>query len=108
VFSRLAFVVAAIAGVVASTELVDPTLPPSRAEEGFVAPALHLQGIVRRRDHELAVIDGRHVVEGDRIGEWVVVEIRRDAVWLRDGARELELRLAPEIRRNQIPRGGKP
>jgi hypothetical protein len=99
---NVASIVAAIAAVLAATELVDPTLPPSRMEEGSRAPALLLQGIVQARDHEFAVIDGRHVVQGDRVGAWKVVEIRPDAVWLRDGGRELELRLAPRTRRESI------
>jgi hypothetical protein len=99
---------AAIIAVVATVELADPTMPPTHAGVGAAAPALRLQGIVRAQDRLFAVIDGRHVVPGDRVGVWRVVEIRRDAVQLRDGSRELELRLAPEIRREVTPRGGQP
>jgi len=108
VFDLPACVATAIIALGASAELADPTLPPSHAVSRSVAPALHLQAILRAQDREFAVIDGRRVVEGDRVGVWRVVEIRRDSVRLRDGERELALRLAPEIRRESIPRGGQP
>ena len=107
-FDLPACVAAATLLVGASAELVDPTMPPRHAVAGSVAPALRLQAIVRAPDREFAVIDGQRVEPGDRVGVWSVVEIRRDSVRLRDGERELALRLAPEIRRESTPRGGHP
>ena len=98
----------AIIAIGASGELVDPTMPPSHALAASVAQAPRLQAIVRAQDREFAVIDGRHVVRGDRVGAWRVAEILRDAVRLRAGGRELELRLAPEVRREVTPRGVQP
>ena len=107
--SRASFVTAVIA-VVAAVVLVDPTMPPSHlGGAGPEAPAaLRLQAIVRSQEREFAVIDGQRVVPGDRVGAWRVVEIGPDSVRLRDDARELELRLAPLIRRPVTPPGEQP
>lgn len=101
-----ACLVAAVIAVVAAVELVDPTMPPTHAAAAS-APELRLQAIFHTREREFAVIDGRRVSQGDRVGAWRVVEIRPDAVRLRDGAHQLELRLAPAIRREVTP-GGEP
>ncbi len=102
-----ASLVAAVIAVVAAVGLVDPTMPPSHVVAAAPA-ALRLEAIVRSQEREFAVIDGQRVVPGDRVGAWRVVEIGPDSVRLRDDARELELRLAPPIRRPVTPPGGQP
>lgn len=106
--SLSACLVTAAIAVAAAAELADPTMPPSYSAAASVAAAPRLQAIVRMQAGEFAVIDGRHVVPGDRVGAWHVVEIGGGRVRLRDGGRELELRLAAEIRRSVTPRGGRP
>ncbi|MEX2205332.1 MAG: MSHA biogenesis protein MshK [Myxococcota bacterium] len=94
--------------VAAAGELADPTMPPSHAAAGPVAAMPRLQAIIHTQAGEFAVVDGRRVVPGDRVGAWQIVEIGGGSVRLREGGRELELRLAAEIRRAVIPRGGRP
>jgi hypothetical protein len=88
-------------------ELADPTAPPSHVAAA-AAPSLRLQGILHFGLRDTAVIDGKRVAAGDQVGQWRVIEIRPDAVRLRGEQRELELRLAPSVRREVTVRGGKP
>jgi hypothetical protein len=108
VSSLSALLVAAMVAGASASELADPTLPPAHAASQTQAPALQLQAILHSRDRDVAVIDGKRVEAGDSIGAWRVVEVRRDAVRLRGDRRELELRLAPEVRRAATIRGGEP
>jgi hypothetical protein len=92
----------------AAPGLVDPTAPPAPRAAPTHPAGPQLQGILRTGTRDLAVIDGARVCAGERVGEWLVVEIRADSVRLRSERRELTLRLAPTIRIRATTRGGAP
>jgi hypothetical protein len=75
----------------AAPALEDPTRPSdghgARAVPGW--PQLQLQGIVCHGDSRSAIIDGRLVHSGDRLGDALIGEIRPDAVHYQRGGHEL-------------------
>lgn len=83
----------------AGTELPDPLRPPAlsaphapQPASAPVAPALRLQATRVGADGRYAIIDGRPVRRGERIGDAVVVRIDAAAVTLRDDQAERVLR----------------
>lgn len=107
---RPAWTVALLAGLVAAAgpsgaAAGDPTRPPAalaRQEPERQAP-LRLVGIWIGPSRRVAVIDGRALEEGDRVGGSRIVAIEETRVRLRpdgDRGREFELRLfGPQERR---------
>jgi hypothetical protein len=84
---------AAAAGraVAAAPALEDPTRPSdghgARAVPGW--PQLQLQGILCHGTNRVAIIDGRLVHSGDRLGDALIGEIDPDAVHYLRGGHEL-------------------
>jgi len=82
-------------------DLPDPTRPPSvEAPRG----GSELQTTLVSPGRKLAIISGRTVGVGDRVGAAVVTDIRPYEVVLKTSSGEKVLRLAPpiNIRRNEI------
>lgn len=85
--------------------LPDPTRPPppprppqaKAGPKGGEPPALVLESTFVTASHAVAVISGRTVNVGDRIGEAEVTEIHPYKVVLRDPKREILLRLMPML-----------
>ena len=78
----------------------DPTRPPSFSASGdAVAPASaqRLQSILIAPGRRLAVIDGRTVPLGGRIGGATVVQVSETHVMLRQGAELTTLELYPGV-----------
>lgn len=87
-------------GAGAETALPDPTRPsgqsaiaPAAQEAG---PAPRLESTLISPQRRLAVIDGRMVRPGDRVGDARVLDIQPDRVTLRRADRTVHLRLLPE------------
>ena len=115
----LAGVLLALAPGVFAQALVDPTRPPdaapvpaSAASAGAARPQLQSVLISNRPGgRRLAVIDGRSVRAGDKVGGAVVVSIDEASVALRRGKTLETLRLYPQtvdandamhVRRKQV------
>jgi MSHA biogenesis protein MshK len=85
--------------------LVDPTQPPGASApsgpgaspSGAFGPVL--SSIVLGPHRRFAVIDGREVRVGDKVGDARLVAIDADSVRLRAGRETRTLRLIPEISR---------
>jgi hypothetical protein len=77
--------------VAAAPALEDPTRPSdargARAVPGW--PQLQLQGILCHGTSRVAIIDGRLVHSGDRLGDALIGEIDTDAVHYLRGGHEL-------------------
>ena len=77
--------------VAAAPALEDPTRPSdargARAVPGW--PQLQLQGIVCRGTSRVAIVDGRLVHSGDRLGDALIGDIDPDAVHYLRGGHEL-------------------
>jgi hypothetical protein len=52
---------------------------------------LYLDGILWDKDKPMAIISGNIVKRGDKIGEYLVVDIKQEAVILNDGNNDLSL-----------------
>ena len=94
--TTLAALLIAILAAAPAGSLEDPTRPPSSlapAPTDAAPPALELTAILARGEQRVAVIDGRTLREGDRLGADTVVRIEPTRVELRgpDGLRELTL-----------------
>jgi MSHA biogenesis protein MshK len=81
--------------------LSDPTRPTDPAayfgaRKAVSAGSWSLQSILLASDRRIAVINGKRVQEGDRIGSARVVRIRDSQVLLDTGGRSLILHLLPE------------
>ena len=101
-FAALLLWVSATSAVAVDSELGDPTRPPAaRVAAAEVAPALVLQAIFWAPERPAAVLDGRRVSVGDRVGAFVVDQIEREAVRLRGAGGFVELRLAARVRRTR-------
>lgn len=85
----------ALAG--AQSGLVDPTRPTALAapepEEAASGPRWRLQSTLVADSRRLAVINGKTVVQGDRIDGATLREVRREGVTLEIEGRRIELRL---------------
>lgn len=93
--------------------LADPTRPPNFAGLPFGAtPAAPsgplLQSIVLSPKRRLAVIDGKLVGIGDRVGDATLVAIEIDSVRLREGGGTRVLKLLPEVRKRETETAGLP
>lgn len=93
----------------AQAALADPTRPPEAARGGAdpglpdaAAAAPKLQSVLIAGNRRLAVIDGRAVSLGDRVGEAKVTAIRETEVTLRRGAEVQTLQLYPGIERRPV------
>ena len=89
--------------------LADPTRPPntmetSAAESGAGTSGPVLKSILLSSNRRLAVIDGRTVNVGDRVGNARVIAIDTDSVKLRGSEGVTSLKLLPEVKRT----GSKP
>ena len=76
-------------------DLPDPTRP-HRASTGG-APPSGVQSILISPQRKVAVVHGRTVTVGDRVGDAVVTDIRPYEVILNRGGRESHLRLVPRM-----------
>jgi MSHA biogenesis protein MshK len=88
--------------------LSDPTRPPSAASAAGApdaAQASHarLQSVLISPDRKLAMIDGRTVALGGRVGDATVVQITETQVTLRRGDELTTLRLYPGVVRRDAP-----
>lgn len=82
----------------ADTDLPDPTRPHGAAR---AAPAASgVQSILISPQRKLAVVNGRTVTVGDRVGDAVVTDIRPYEVILNRGGHESRLRLVPRLERS--------
>ncbi len=105
--SALLFALFALAASAAAQTLVDPMRPPAAQGDGDAAvrPAGPvLEQIVLGDGRRFAVISGRKVAVGDRVGDATVVAIGPDQVTLRGGTRQV-LRMFPRAERKS-PGGG--
>jgi MSHA biogenesis protein MshK len=85
--------------------LSDPTRPPMPTGVSVAAPRNAasgpvLQSILLSPLRRLAVIDGRMVKVGDRIGNAQIIAIDFDSVKFRRGDSISEMKLLPEARKN--------
>jgi len=97
---------ALLPGLAAAQALQDPTRPPPgslllppEAVQAVAAPRVPvLQSVLvgQGSGREVAVIDGRIVRRGERVGNAVLADIRADRVTLREGSRSTELKLYPQ------------
>lgn len=79
-------------------DLVDPTRPFS-AETGVpVSGGLVLQSTLVSPGRKLAIINGRTLGLGDKLGNAVVAEIRSNEVMLWDGQRKVHLLVVPPLK----------
>ncbi len=89
-------------GSVAEAELADPTRPellaPGLAGEATATPGAgpgaRLQSVFISRSERIAVIDGRRLGLGDRVGSARIVGIELSGVRLRDAEGDWVLKLA--------------
>lgn len=88
-----ALIVLALTGAAGASDLPDPTRPLG----GVAAAGGGLQSILVSPQRRLAVIDGRTVGVGDRVGSAVVAEIQPYEVVLRRGNQETRMRLVPRL-----------
>jgi hypothetical protein len=75
--------IAASGAARAGNALVDPTRPVSAADPGVAASepgAMRVQAIISRAGSRVAVVDGRVVHAGDRIGNALIEEVTPDGV----------------------------
>lgn len=77
----------------AAAEMVDPTRPGGAPVAS--APARGLQSTIVSAERKLAVIDGKRVGIGDKVGNASVVEIGPYHVVLKRGMERSTLRLQP-------------
>lgn len=75
--------------------LPDPTRPSGW--QGREATPAGVQSILISPQRKVAVVHGRTVTIGDRIGDAVVVDIRPYEVILNRGGRESRMRLVPRL-----------
>lgn len=84
--------------------LSDPTRPPSFSGEtarSATAPASRLQSVLISPGRKLAVIDGRTVALGERVGDATLFAIAPTQVTLQQGAGYQTLKLYPGIEKSQ-------
>lgn len=85
--------------------LSDPMRPPAASGEKAEAAAesSRLQSILISRGRAVAVIDGRAVHLGERVGDARLVAIAPSEVTLERGAQRQTLRLHPGIAKRPVP-----
>ncbi len=95
--------------------LPDPTRPPSAVSAtgdgktgtglaGEKRPGMVLQSTMISRDERSAVINGKTLTEGERIGTATLVAINPFEVTLNQAGREIALRLMPSLaKQRKIP-----
>ncbi len=76
-------------------DLPDPTRPHGASAGGRSASGV--QSILISPQRKVAVVNGREVTVGDRVGDAVVVDIRPYEVILNRNGRESRLRLVPRL-----------
>jgi MSHA biogenesis protein MshK len=86
--------------------LSDPTRPPSFSGDSgrsaaAAAPASRLQSVLISPGRKLAVIDGRTVALGERIGDATLFAIAPTEVTLQKGAGYQTLKLYPGVEKSQ-------
>ncbi|SNS82494.1 MSHA biogenesis protein MshK [Noviherbaspirillum humi] len=95
--------------VAASAEaLVDPTRPPAAlararasASSGEAeAAGAGLHSIFYSESRRFAIIDGRQVMTGDRVGNARIVRIAEDEVVLQEDGRLRSMKLYPDVQKN--------
>ncbi len=91
--------------------LADPTRPPNFSgltPDGEVAAPAGpvLQSIVLSPGRRFALINGKVVAVGDRVGPATLVAIEIDSVRLREGGGTRVLKLLPDIRKRDAEAGG--
>jgi MSHA biogenesis protein MshK len=90
---------------------VDPTRPPplpgAQQESGPVAvpPGPVLQSVLTSPLRRMAIISGRTVRLGDRVGDAVVADIRETEVVLRSGRQTQVLKLFPNVQKRLTSSG---
>lgn len=97
----LLIALSAFAASAAAQTLVDPMRPPTagHSDEAIVRPVGPvLEQIVLGDGRRFAVISGRRVAVGDRVGDATVVAIGTDQVTLRGGTTQV-LRMFPRAER---------
>ena len=86
-------------GAAAAQPLADPTRPPGAGSRepraAASAPRTRLQSVLIAPERSIAIIDGRQVGIGDRVGEATLVSIAPTEVVLRRGAEHETLKLFP-------------
>lgn len=113
---RIAYCIVAVmacsaARGLSAQELVDPMRPPAGLAFGDVAPAAEigpvLQSVIISQRRAEAIISGRTVKVGDKIGEATIVKIVEGEVVLREGKDLRALKLFPNIeKRTESLRSG--
>lgn len=92
---------AALAWTASAQGLTDPTRPPSAgpgaAEAEPQAGGPRLQSILLSSERKIAVIDGRSLRVGDRVGDATLVQISEGGVLLRRGNELHTLALVPGV-----------
>jgi MSHA biogenesis protein MshK len=87
-----------LAGAALAQPLADPTRPPMQGPAELrqsEAPSTRLQSVLISAGRNTAVIDGRAVRVGDRVGDAVLVSIEPSEVTLQRGAAVERLTLLP-------------
>ena len=86
----------------AQAQFEDPTRPPnfselaSNAAQDSSAPAWQLSSILVSPQRSIAIINGKTVKQGDRIGNARVLKIQTTGVILRTGEETFTVKLLPE------------
>lgn len=100
--SRLLLIIALLLPLSALAEVLNDPMRPSHAPRtknssptGVSAPSYRLDSIIIASDRRLAMINGRHLGEGDRIGRATVTRIEATRVILRTGTHSQVLTLLP-------------
>jgi Fe-S cluster assembly ATPase SufC len=111
-FALLAGALLACPQAHAQTALADPTRPPESVHpagepgsaEGTGGAGPRLLSVLIAGHRKLAVIDGRTVAPGDKLGEATVAEISETGVTLKRGTEVQTLRLYPGIEVRPVKR----
>jgi hypothetical protein len=106
----------AVARTGASAELLDDPTRPSNVRGAVQSQApkpreLRLEGILRRNERLIAIIDGRIVHQGERIADATIEEISADTVRYSRGGRDYIARLTRttlQVRRLSAPQATLP
>jgi len=101
--SALAMLLVSSASAQGSAPLADPTRPPRVGPEGevVVPEGPRLQSVLISPTRRVAVIDGKAVVIGGRIGSATLESITESAAVLRYADRRETLRLMPAVDKRQ-------
>lgn len=91
----------------AASELPDPTRPPAIPAAGpgdadAQATIAELQSVLISPQRRIAIVNGRAVQVGDRVGEAKVVKISENEVVLRNGQDTRVLKIFPHIEKRMV------